>query len=140
MKAIPFICTILIAASAQAAELPVLSRHSSSGFVAPSARRTTSCDIYDNRIELTESIGNVMSARTIHHGLSGNVEALIEEAKAGPFRTGEGIPDTGIVVYEANLENGDRVPLKSSGTRSLINASPAAAELEAFIDLVCGRL
>jgi hypothetical protein len=132
--------SVVLATSAlAAAEQPVLTRTSNSGFVPPSLRRSISCQIYEDRIEITQMLGGVTSQRVITQRLGGNVQELIHAAAQGPFTQGHFIPDAGSMMYSANAQDGQNVVLKSSGFRSVENGSTAANTLANFIDLACGN-
>src|SRR4051812_42459588 len=121
----------ILSLSALATEPPVLSRTSTSGFVSPSMKRETICQIYEDRIELSQSLGAISSRRVVPQSLGGDIHGLIEAARTGEIAPGRGVPDTGLLSYSAILPDGEHILLKSAGSRGASNRAPAAATLSA---------
>lgn len=123
---------------------PLLSKTTATGYVAPGYRTYTHCEIYSNKIVLTQSAEGIQSIQTKNYTLNGNLIQAIEEASKGPVREEVAPVDGPSRVYKAKkvLTNGsievvDLATDTGGNGKKTENQSPAARGLRNFLDMNC---
>lgn len=112
---------------------PLLVKSSASGFVPAFLVKAKICELFYDKVVVTNISGKLISTKTTMLKIDGNVEVLIKKAAKGVV-TEESAPTDGpITSYSAKGE----VELKASGSRILENDSEEAATLVNFLDQNC---
>lgn len=138
LLATALVAGIILAAPTHAApRKPLLSQTITNGTVAPPYQTSTECEIYPNKVVVTQRAGNITSTTKVKIALKGNIRELITAAGAGQISTEPGPiggPTESELAYKAN---GDAVVLKQTGALNQTNQAAEAATLINFLSLSC---
>ncbi|MGQ5525184.1 hypothetical protein ACUHMQ_18245 [Chitinimonas sp. PSY-7] len=134
----------LFSANAFAYDGVLLKKTTRSGYTMPAYITSSTCEIYANKVVITSGTSTLQSKYIKPVLINGNLKAVINNAKAGPFEKIMAPVDGPVTIYTAVLANGDVLRnvdlLVDDGNGSKVtNKSDSATELRIFIDMNCGQ-
>ncbi|APJ04809.1 hypothetical protein [Silvanigrella aquatica] len=122
---------------------PLLSKKQYSGYVAPGYNTSHECNIYPNWVVITYGAGEAKIKHNKRIAISGNIFAMIEEAKRGPYEKNNSPLDASAASYTALKTNIDGtvssidLGVYVGDTWQLANLSAGAFGLRHLLDKLC---
>lgn len=140
MKNFILVIGTLIAVSANADQnQPLLQKRTFPGFLPAAYATSSSCAVYNDRVEITKSAGSLkITTSNKIEAIAGGIRAQIEAAAKGSISMQDSLPDAGLKTYTAFNADGTEVKLRTNGSRTERNDSTEAATLSNLLDVVCG--
>ena len=144
IKSVSLLAAILVSATSFASSSgPLLTKSTGAGFVPPGLRHFTKCEIYTNKIVLTQGAEGVQSVQERQAALTGLAEA-IDGASKGRIQEESAPTDGPALVYTATkILPGDATEKVDLGTytggdgKRTLNTSAAAQGLRNLADMLC---
>ena len=125
---------ILFASPVFAGETALLTKKTSGGFMTPNRAQSLLCEMYMDKVVITEATADIQTTREVGYKLQGDLLSLINSARSGELTDGNPVMDAPTTEYTAL---GVDVLLKATGSKAYLNQAPAAQTLILLLDQNC---